>query len=396
MRLSRLLLVFVLSATVSGLVVPSASALTYLDEICVVEPGGFVRVCPQGETGKAYQLELKGREGCWPYVSFRATGTLPPGLTLSSNGLISGTPTQQGTWEAWIEMKNVPASEGGVSWCGDSHATERLFRFTILQGLQIVQRASTLTAAQLNTAYSLQLSTTGATSPTWSVSSGSLPAGITLNNSTGLLAGPPTATGDFTFKITATEGNRSDSQTYTLTVVEQLKISRAAMPAAEVGLPYTADLEATGGRPAHSWTVEGALPAGLTLDAATGLISGKPTAAGSYPLKLTVTDALGLRADVNVTLKVAAKLAITKNALPAAKVGKKYKARFLARGGVAPTKWIILGGRPGLLPAGIKLNAKTGELSGTPTKAGTFRLRMQVVDKLGVKSALGLVLKVNA
>jgi large repetitive protein len=393
MRISRLLLVFVLATAVAGAVVPNAKALTFLDEICVVESGGFKRICPQGETGKAYRLELKGREGCWPYVAFRALGTLPPGLTLSSSGLVSGTPTQPGSWEAWIEMKDIPASQGGVSWCGDDRATERLFRFTILQGLQIVQRQGTLTLAQSNTPYSLQLSATGATSPTWSVSSGSLPAGITLNSSTGLLAGTPTATGDFTFKITATEGNRSDSQTYTLTVVEQLKISRAAMPAAEVGLPFTADLEATGGRPAHSWAVEGALPAGLTLDAATGLISGKPTAAGSYPLKLTVTDALGLRADVNVTLKVAARLAIVKKVLKSLKTGVSSTTLVGKRGGVGPYRWTKAAG---VLPPGIKLNAKTGALTGTPTKAGTYRFRLQVADKLGVVSSAPFVLKVNA
>jgi hypothetical protein len=65
-------------------------------------------------------------------------------------------------------------------------------------------------------------------------------------------------------------------------------------------------------------------------------------------------------------------------------------------GGVAPLKWNILGGKPGFLPAGIKFSAKTGAFSGTPTKAGVYRLRMQVVDKLGIKSAIGIILKVSA
>jgi hypothetical protein len=85
-----------------------------------------------------------------------------------------------------------------------------------------------------------------------------------------------------------------------------------------------------------------------------------------------------------------------KKALPAARVGHAFRAKLRALGGVGPLKWNILGGRPGLLPVGIKFSAKTGEFSGTPRKPGVYRLRMQVVDKLGVKSAIGIVLKVSA
>jgi len=70
--------------------------------------------------------------------------------------------------------------------------------------------------------------------------------------------------------------------------------------------------------------------------------------------------------------------------------------KLLARGGLTPRTWNLLGGRPGYLPSGLRLNRKTGEISGTPTKAGIYSLRMQVVDKLGVKSAAGYVLKVSA
>jgi hypothetical protein len=124
------------------------------------------------------------------------------------------------------------------------------------------------------------------------------------------------------------------------------------------------------------------------------VISGVPGVATSGVVKVTVTDALGLTTTVDVSLPVAAKLAILRRVLRAAKVGVKYIGRFKATGGVAPLKWTILGGRPGSLPRGIKLNVKTGQLSGTPTKAGTFRLRLQVTDKLGVKSAAPFVLKV--
>ena len=100
---------------------------------------------------------------------------------------------------------------------------------------------------------------------------------------------------------------------------------------------------------------------------------------------------------VDVSVAVAAKLAVVKKALPVIKVGQLYQARLSARGGATPLKWRILGGRPGFLPTGIKLNAKTGEFSGIASgKTGLYRLRMQATDKLGVKASLPIVLKVVA
>jgi large repetitive protein len=399
MRISRALLLFVLAAAVAGVVVPSASALTFPDEICPVATGTVIKVCPPGETAKPYSLQIKGREGtgCVPYVKFESVGTLPPGLTLSSSGLISGTPTQPGSWTFWIEMQDIPSWEGGIFWCGDDRSTEKQFSITILQGLNIQQNSLNPKAAFTNAPYSFQLTAEGGGSQSWSIQSGSLPAGLTLA-SNGLLSGTPTAEGDFAFVVVVTDGGRSDTESYTLTLVPRLQITPPKKQATEVGLPYRLTLVATGGRPGYTWAVApgSTLPAGLTLDPATGVINGDADSVGFFQMRISVTDTLGLTTTLDLPVTVAARLAITKKALPAAKVGKAYKARFLARGGVAPKKWIILGGRPGLLPAGIKLNAKTGELSGIPKKAGIYRLRMQVVDKLGVKSALGFVLKVNA
>jgi hypothetical protein len=384
MRFTRILTVAALLALV---VVPTALALRFTDDSYNL---------PVGVTGQPYSHTFKGDGGCGPALpyQFRLLGSeLPSGLVLDKSGLLHGTPQVSGTYTFWVELSDQnPPSQ---SWCNPPKTAERQFTMSIIQGLNIVQNALVPKVATTNTPYSVQLSAQGGGSQSWSVISGALPAGLSLNSSSGLVSGTPTATGDFTFKVQVTDGSRSDSETYTLSVVDPLKVSKAPT-AAEVGVPFAFTPTATGGRPGYAWSLQGTLPAGLTLDAATGAIGGKPSVAGSYALKLTATDQLGLTATLDVPLVVAPKLAIAKKPLPAAKLGKAYKARFLAHGGIAPTKWIILGGKPGLLPAGIKLNAKTGELSGRPTKAGTYRLRIQVVDKLGVKSALGFVLRVNA
>ena len=383
MRFTKILVLIVLGALV---IVPAALALRFTDDSYIF---------PVGETGKPYSKQLDGTGGCGPALPYQykiLDGSLPPGLSMSSSGLISGTPTVGGGWSFWVELRDQDPPS--ASWCIVSSA-QREFSITVVEGLNINQNALSPKATFLNEPYSFQLSASGGGSQVWSIKSGSLPAGMGLS-SNGLVSGTPTATGDFTFVVQVTDTNRTDTETYTLSVVERLKIAAPVSTAGEVGVPYALALKSTGGRPAVTWSLlQGALPTGLVLNSATGEITGLPELAGAYPLKVQVTDTLGLTATVDVPLKVAARLAVVKKPLPAAKVGKLYTARLKATGGVAPFKWNILGGKPGFLPAGIKVNAKTGVFSGTPTKAGVYRLRMQVVDKLGIKSAIGILLKVS-
>ena len=308
---------------------------------------------------------------------------------MSSSGLISGTPTQQGEWTFWIIMQDIPASQGGVFWCGDSAATERQFSIAIQQGLQILQRQSTLTAGQLNTPYSLQFSATGG-NPSWTVSGGALPAGLALS-STGLLSGTPTAQGDYSFKVTATDGNRTDTQTYAISVVPKLQIAPVA-GVAEVGVPLHLSAQATGAKQTYAWSVDPgtALPAGLTLDPASGAITGTPTTAGRTSVKLIVTDTpTGLTASQDVAFNVVPHLLLLNKALPAAKAGAAYRAILPKSGGARPYTWSAAG-----LPRGLKLSAATGRLAGVPAAAGTYRLRVRVKDALGAVSSHTYALKV--
>ncbi len=380
MSFTRMLL---LVSVVALVLVPVAAAIGFTD-------ASFQT--PIGVTGQAYyhKLEIRAGGGTPPYTYVLLAGALPTGLKLEpSTGEITGIPTVPGDFSFWVDGKDCGTP------CGfPQESTQREFTIKVILGLQIVQRQSTLTPGMLNTPYSLQFTTTGGGSPTWSVS-GALPAGIGLNASSGLLSGTPTATGDYTFKIKATDGGRSDTQSYTLSVVQQLKVTSLAAPAAEVGQPFAMTLTATGGKPGYTWSLASgaSLPAGLTLDSVKGAITGQPTAAGPTTVQLTVTDSLKLTSTVNLKIGVAAPLAIIKRALPAAKAGHAYRARVWTRGGVAPKSWTIVGGS---LPAGIHLNARTGALTGAAKHAGRSRVTIEVSDKLGVVSKVTFVLKVVA
>jgi hypothetical protein len=395
MRAIRILLLLVLASAIAGVVVSDASALGFEDNPCPpIDPDNpQLKVCPDAEVGKPYSLQVLGNGGCTPdSVTYDVTsGSAPPGVSVSSSALISGTPTQGGRYKFYISVHDIPAEEGGASWCTDDTESSREFAINVVQGLQIVQRQNTLTPAQVSAPYSLQFTATGGT-PTWSVSSGALPAGLTLDRSSGLLSGTPTTAGEYPFKITAISGSHSDTQTYQLTVVEALRVANPAAPGAEVGFSFRLSLNATGGRAPYKWSATG-LPAGLTLYPFSGEISGTPTAPASALAKVTVTDALGLTSTADVNLSVAARLAITKGALVPAKVGVLYSARLVRSGGVAPFKWSVVVGTK--LPLGLRLNAKTGRLYGVARRAGTYRFLVEVTDALGARSAVRLVVKVT-
>jgi Putative Ig domain len=388
MRNIRFLLLLFGAAAIAGVFATSAKAIAFNDTPCRPDVDPTIHLCPSGETGKSYSLQIEAHGGCDVYTWTNPGGGLPPGLSLGSAGLISGTPTTAGKYVFWLQIQDtigVPAS-----WCTDDHASQRQFEIDIAPGLQIQQRQSRLPGAQLNQAYNLQFTATGGSSLTWSVASGSLPAGLTLNSSTGLLSGTPTAVGDYHFQIRTTDGNRSDVQTYDLSVVEPLRITKFT-PIAEVGRPFDLTLAATGGKAPYTWSATG-VPAGLTFDASTGKITGTPTAATAATVKVTVTDSVGVATSMTVSLAVVDRLTVKRGALPAAKVGSIYSFRLATVGGAHPFSWTALRG----LPAGIKLNARTGRLYGTAKKAGTYRFRVQVADALGAHASLGMVLKVVA
>jgi large repetitive protein len=390
-------------ALLVGVIAMPGSAASF-DDSNPCPASGPLLVCPTGQVGQPFSLQLRALAGCDLYRWEIVNGSLPPGLSLSTNGLVSGTPTSAAQTEPWMVVHDLTPSEGGYPWCGGDNKSERQFVFSVAPGLRIQNQS--VPGGTIGQAYSVTFTALAVTSTsplqgspaaaTWSVQSGSLPPGVSLT-AQGQLSGTPTAEGTYQFVVRAQGGGVSDTETETLIVRQPVVVSSpftrgAAANKSEVGVPFSAAQTATGGNGAFTWSLaSGSFPAGLEL-APDGSVSGTPTAPGRFAFVVRVTDGEGRVVTVNATLVVAAKLTIRTLTLKPAKVGRAYRAAVAKVGGVAPTTWTIRG----KLPKGLKFAPKLGIFLGTPTKAGTFRVTVQALDALGVKAQKTLTLKVGA
>lgn len=341
---------------------------------------------PHPEIGLVYHYEIGTHAGCLPHHVSILSGQLPPGLKLSQlndhTALVDGIATDSGTFSAWL----------GVTDC-DGKSAQELFTFEAWARRWGIATAS-LPAAAVGSQYSAKITGQGIQSNvTYAVSSGSLPAGLALSGD-GTLSGTPTAAGSSTFTVTGTAqsvdpaapGTRIDSHQYTLTVSGSLTASLTRR-VAEAGVRVRAALLATGGTAPYVWSATGALPAGLQL-AGNGTLSGVPSRAGAYTLTAHVTDAAGTAKDVQVTLVVRPHLAIGTRAVSAT-AGHAFRLKLAARGGVGQLRWSAR------LPRALKLDAATGTISGTPAKAGTYRVTVRARDALGAVAKKTLSLTVR-
>lgn len=402
--MKRFSLIAALAAVVCAVVAAPGSAASFVDwKPCPAS--GPLLVCPTMTVGQPVNLQLLARDGCDVYRWEIVNGALPAGLSMSSSGLVTGTPTTPDSRMPWVWVHDLTAAEGGPSWCGGDNHSERQFVFTVVGGgggapapapaqpaLQIT--TANLAGATTGTAYTATLAASGGGSMTWTLSAGSLPSGITLS-SNGVVSGTPNNPGSYTFTVRVDGGGRSATKQLQLVVREKLSASAPADRTWEVGRPLQIVIDAKGGTPGYSWKLSGALPAktgfvGDKGNGSTSFLQGVPAEAGTFPLVLTVTDAAGVSTDVTVTLVVAPKLTIATTRVGRARVGQRYRLSLVLSGGVGDAKWMLAAGS---LPAGLKLSER-GVLSGKALRAGQFRFTVVVMDSLGAKSAMTYTLRI--
>jgi hypothetical protein len=206
------------------------------------------------------------------------------------------------------------------------------FEFLQIPALLTIDTGA-LPGAQVDFPYAETLTASCVTDPvTWSVSAGTLPAGLNINAASGEISGQPTNAGASSFTVRVQDANLDlASRDYTLVVLPgQLGIETATLPDATAGAQYSAQLTAARGTPPYSWQLAAGsepLPAGLALRT-DGLISGIPTSAGTSDLNVQVTDADASIAFRNLSLTVSAAIPDSEtvwfdDALPAGATGRQ-------------------------------------------------------------------------
>lgn len=279
-------------------------------------PGGMANAA---YAGSGFALTASGGVPPYTFGWVAATSSnLPPGLTLSTSGTISGTPTQAGNYDVVVTVKDSQSSPA---------QNTMPYTITIVGALTITspappggyadvayaRRLSCGISGCITFTHGFPLDASGGVPPymwSWAGASGSAtPPGLhigrgnssssTCSTSGWIICGVPATVGTYNVVVTAQDASTPPNQvsaTYTIKISNPpppLIVATAPLVGV-INLPYSFTFTTNGSLPTAkplTWSETGTLPPGLTFSTG-GVLSGTPTAAGSFPITVTVTDAL--------------------------------------------------------------------------------------------------------
>jgi len=334
------------STTVNLTVNPMAPVITYTPSTNIYTVGTAITPLTPANTGG-------------PAVSYSISPALPAGLSFNtSTGVISGTPT--------IDIAATTFTITATNVTGSGSTTINLTVYPLAPVIHYTPSTNVYTVSVAITP--LSPVNTGGTAVTWLIGP-ALPAGLTFNTSTGVITGTPTVTSPVkTYTISAENAGGIGTTTITLSCVNPLAPAISYTPSTNVytvGTAIATLTPANTGGAATSYSINTALPAGLSFDTTTGIISGTPTAVSATTIyTITATNVAGSgTTTVTLTVNPQAPAISYTPATNVYTVGTPIIALTPVNTGGAATSYSI--GTP--LPAGLSFNTSTGVISGTPT-----------------------------
>ena len=292
---------------------PSGPLQRLFSTVLRIRPAGLVVTpsqLPSAREARPFAVAFGAEGGVAPYAYALEGGSLPPGLTLSADGRLSGEPQTHGDFT--IDVRVSDASDPVTP-------LTRVVSYTLrVEPAALLLEPESLQAGTVGVTWRETLRATGGLAPyVYAVKAGILPPGLTLVNDE--IVGTPSAAGTYTIEIEATDSDpvapRKVARVYSVSIdeaaaatgatAEAIDIDPATLPDGVAALPYNQTLSATGGTAPYTFAVTaGALPAGLTLNGTSGAITGTPTALASATFTITATDALGFTGTRDYTLEV--------------------------------------------------------------------------------------------
>ena len=304
----------------------------------------------------AYSQTVGAVPGGAAYDFAMTSGALPPGLSLSNGGVISGAPMQSGTFNFRITATGAAACSG----------------FRDYQIAVSCAGTVTLGAIANGTAgigYSQTISALPTGSHTFSLAQGNLPSGLTLHPSTGVISGMPAVTGTSNFIVKAQTPNGCDgTRTYALTIACPA-ITLSTLPTPGLNQTYNQSISASPAGGNYSFAISsGSLPPGFSLNTATGVVTGTATQSGTYAFTVTVTGFGSCAGSRAYSFAIGGGCpTVSLPELSGGSVGQFYNQSVAASPSSSYSYSVS-----GDLPPGLQFYGAVGMLYGYPTVAGTY------------------------